>query len=189
MDVGCGNDSPFIVKQILPNCKYTGIDICDFNQTKPNLADHYVVTNAGNFAEEISKFSNSFHAVISSHNIEHCDDRDGTFRAILSTLKIDGKIYISFPCEDSANFPHRRGTLNYYDKAEHKGVPPNFNQFIEELRASNFEIIFSDRRYKPPILWLAGFVVEPFSRYRKKVLRGTREYYGFESIIWARRRK
>ena len=39
LDVGCGNNSPFRTKKILPKCIYTGIDIGDYNQSKPNLAD------------------------------------------------------------------------------------------------------------------------------------------------------
>lgn len=187
LDVGCGNNSPFNVKQIIPNCEYTGIDIGDYNQSKPNIADNYIVTNPNNFTNEISRLSNSFDAVISSHNLEHCDDRDGTFQAMLASLKIGGEIYISFPCEDSIKFPKRYGTLNYFDDDTHKFSPPNFSKLIEHLKHSNFEVIFSTKRYKPPILWVIGLLLEPISIYKKKVLLGTWEYYGFESIIWAKK--
>ena len=75
LDVGCGNNSPFHTKTVLPNCNYYGIDICDHNQTKPLLADLYIITTPDNFSFEISKYSNHFDAVISNHNLEHCDDR------------------------------------------------------------------------------------------------------------------
>lgn len=187
LDVGCGNNSPFRVKQIIPNCEYTGIDIGDYNQFKPNLADNYIVVSSNNFTNKISKLSNSFDAVLSSHNLEHCDDRDGTFKAMLSSLKIGGQIFISFPCEESIKFPKRYGTLNYFDDDTHKFSPPNFSKLIEDLKISNFEVVFSTKRYKPPILWIMGLLLEPLSAHQKKVLRGTWEYYGFESIIWAKK--
>ena len=31
LDVGCGNNSPLLVKSFLPNSYYVGIDICDYN--------------------------------------------------------------------------------------------------------------------------------------------------------------
>ena len=66
-------------------------------------------------------------------------------------------------------------------------MPPKFQAFINELKNNNFEIIFSTRRYKPLFLWLIGLIIEPYSKYKKKVLKGTWEYYGFESIIWAKK--
>ena len=187
LDVGCGNSSPFYVKQVLPKCEYTGIDVCDYNQSKPNLADHYIVTSPNNFTSEISKLSDTFDAVISSHNLEHCDDRSGTLKAMLSSLKVGGQIYISFPCEDSVSFPSRCGTLNYFDDVSHKSPPPNFHELLETLRQARFEIIFKTQHYKPNFLWLLGLFCEPFSAYKRKLLPGTWEYYGFESIIWAKK--
>ena len=119
LDVGCGNDFPLIVKNILPLCHYTGIDVGEYNQTRPDLADKYIITNPNTFASEISKFKSCFHAVVSSHNIEHCNDRESTIRAMLNAVKPGGRIYISFPCEGSVDFPNRRGTLNYFDDITH----------------------------------------------------------------------
>jgi hypothetical protein len=38
LDVGCGNNSPYRVKRIIPNSNYTGIDVGDHEQKKPNRA-------------------------------------------------------------------------------------------------------------------------------------------------------
>ena len=70
LDVGCGNNSPFVVKTILPLCHYTGVDIGDHNQTKPNVADEYLLTSPEDFARRISLFVACFDAVISAHNLE-----------------------------------------------------------------------------------------------------------------------
>lgn len=185
LDVGCGNNSPYRVKNILPNSIYTGIDVGDYNQTKPNKADNYILTSAENFANEISKFDNEFDAVISSHNIEHCDDRDETLEAMLKALKLGGKIFLCFPCEQSTLFPKRGGTLNYFDDSTHKFNPPNFHSLLLKLKESGFEVVYSNKNYKPKLLWLIGFMAEPLSKFRNKLMLGTWEYYGFESIIIA----
>ena len=35
LDVGCGSNSPYLVKSLFPDCTYTGIDVDDYRQ--PNL--------------------------------------------------------------------------------------------------------------------------------------------------------
>lgn len=189
LDVGCGNDSPYRFKRILPNCDYTGIDVGDYHQTKPNLADRYIITKPEDFAGEIAKISNEFDAVVSSHNLEHCNDRVETLSAMLRSVKPGGVIYLSFPCENSVNFPHRQGTLSYFDDATHRDTPPNFNDVMSELINSGFEVKFSAKRYRPAVLWLLGLFVEPISSKKRRVLKGTWEFYGFESVIWAKKAK
>ena len=187
LDVGCGSNSPYHTKEILPDCHYTGIDVSDYNHTKPITADRYVVTTPDRFAGEIAKFKDEFDAVISSHNLEHCDDRDGVLNAMLSAVRPRGLLYLSFPCEDSVNFPHRKGTLNYYDDDTHKREPPDFNGTLEVVRKSGFEIVSAVKHYKPPVYWLQGLLLEAKSRRENQVYYPTWAYYGFESILWARK--
>ena len=179
LDVGCGNNSPFKTKQILPDCLYTGIDICDYNQTKPLLADYYIIATPQNFYSEIAKYSNVFDVVISSHNLEHCEDREITLIAMLDSLKVGGKLYLSFPCEQSVDFPTRRGTLNYYDDPTHKLSPPNFNQILSIIQKKGFQIEYKERNYSQKILSLIGCILEPLSKIRNEKMLGTWEYYGF----------
>jgi SAM-dependent methyltransferase len=186
-DVGCGNNSPYLTKAILPDCEYTGIDIEDYNQAKPNLADNYIMTTPSEFSTEIAKHSHTYDAVISAHNLEHCDDRDATLHAMLAAVKINGKIFLSFPCMKSIHFPPRYGTLNYFDDYTHKTNPPDFDAVIDTLLKNNFQILFSRKQYRPKLLWMLGFLLEPFSKLKKKNLKGTWEYYGFETIILAKR--
>jgi SAM-dependent methyltransferase len=187
LDVGCGNNSPFKTKQILPDCIYTGIDIGDYNQTKPLLADCYIISTSQNFSCEIAKFSNVFDAVISSHNLEHCEDRLGTLMAMLDALKIGGKLFLSFPCEQSVDFPKRKGTLNYYDDPTHQLSPPNFNETLTIIRQNRFQIEYAEKNYSSKILGLVGLVLEPLSKVRNEKMIGTWEYFGFESIIIAKK--
>lgn len=185
LDVGCGNNSPFRTKKILPKCIYTGIDIGDYNQSKPNLADEYIVTTPENFSSRISELLIKYDAVISSHNLEHCHDRDGTLLSMMSVLKVGGKIYLSFPCEKSVFFPKRDGTLNYYDDPTHQLTPPSFEKVGNLIKKNGFDISYSTRNYKPRILWLLGLLNEPISRYKSRNLVGTWEFYGFGSIFIA----
>ena len=187
LDVGCGNNSPFRTKQILPYCIYTGLDVGDYDENKSLHADNFIITNSQNFSNEIAKFSKEFDAVISSHNLEHCENREMTLAAMLESLKINGKIYLSFPCEQSINFPRRGGTLNYYDDPTHKLFPPNFNETLISIKKMGFRIIYAEKNYSPIILKLVGWAFEPLSKIRNKKMFGTWEKYGFESIIIAER--
>jgi len=103
LDVGCGNNSPYLIKTKYPNIVYYGIDVDDYHQTKPNLADSYIVVKPEDFAETIEKLQENFDTVISSHNLEHCNDRDKTLDAIIKKLKSGGYLFLSFPTEKSEN--------------------------------------------------------------------------------------
>ena len=187
LDVGCGNNSPFIVKSLLPFCNYTGLDIQDYNQNKPNLADNYIITSPENFHKEISNLKTVFDSVLSSHNIEHCNNPNGTLNAMISRLKINGELFLSFPSSKTVDFPSRRGCLNYFDDNTHNSQPPNHEELKEYLLKCGFEIIFSEDGYSPLLLRIIGFILEPISKLRNLVLPGTWEYYRFESIIWAKK--
>lgn len=187
LDVGCGNNSPFKTKKVLKNCLYTGIDICDYKQFSKNLADRYIVADRQTFHKSIEKLKDQFDAVISAHNLEHCDNREKTLLAMLSAVKPGGLIYLSFPCEESINFPTRRGTLNYYDDESHLEKPPNLEWVLQHLKRNNFSVEVLAPRYRPTLVSIIGFLMEPLSSYTKKIYPGTWEFYGFETIIWARR--
>ena len=189
LDVGCGNNSPYQIKRILPDSVYTGIDIGDYNQTKPNKADHYILTSPEKFASEIGKFNECFDAVISAHNLEHCNDRYATFEAMLRATRVGGQMYISFPSQRSAAFPHRAGTLNYFDDPTHRDEPPDLDHLLAMSAENGFEVVFASRSYRPILARLLGLVSEPISRFRKKVLRGTWAYYGFESVAILKRER
>ncbi len=188
LDVGCGNDSSYNIKISHPKFIYTGVDIGDYNQTKPRLADNYLLTTPENFAETIACLPASFDAVVSSHNLEHCNDRDKTLQAMLKVVKPNGRLYLSFPCEASVNFPHRKRTLNYFDDPTHKGAPPKFDDVLRRICDSGFEIERGIKRYRPAALRVIGLLQEPIARARKDIMQGTWALYGFESIIWARKR-
>jgi len=188
LDVGCGNDSSYNIKRCYPYFTYTGIDIEDYKQTKPMLADNYVLTTPENFADAIAGLSSAFDAVVSSHNLEHCNDRERTLLAMLKVLRPGGRLYLSFPCTESVFFPRRKGTLNYFDDNTHRGLPPNYDNVLQTIREKDLEIEHCIRRYRPAALFLIGVLQEPFAYVFGNILQGTWSLYGFESIIWARKK-
>jgi SAM-dependent methyltransferase len=186
LDVGCGNNSPAWTKQRLPDWYYIGLDVGDYNQTQTNIADNYILTTKEQFCEEIEKFISSVDAIISSHNLEHCYDRSGTLLAMARALKIGGKMYLSFPCQDSITFPgFRNGCLNYYDDASHRDAPPDFGRVISDLNREGLRILYAATRYQPPLDWIHGLNNEEESAKAKETRQGTWAYWGFETVIWA----
>jgi len=189
LDVGCGNNSPQATKSLLPNCYYVGLDVMDYNQSSVNVADQYFVVKPEQFAESISSSGQSrkFDAVISSHNLEHCNDRGKVLEAMCDSVTVGGLIFLSFPTAKSVGFPRRAGTLNYFDDQTHRDLPPDFAWVSAYLRTQGFSLDFASNRYRPRLAFLVGFFQEPVSILSRRKRSCTWALYGFESIIWARK--
>lgn len=191
LDVGCGNRSPQVVKSILDKVYYVGIDVGDYNQTNASkkYADEYHIVSGEEFAAEIEKHKDAFDAVISSHNIEHCKEPERVLRAMIASLSEGGRIYMAFPSEESQYFPgDRNGCLNFYDDSSHNKVP-NWAKINSILEEQNIQILFRIKNNRPYLLRKIGELNETKSAEMKTVLAGTWEYYGFESIIWGKKRR
>lgn len=186
LDVGCGNNSPLGTKKWRPDIEYYGIDVGDYNNSEESLkhADRYMIAAPSEFAETIRSIEVKFDAVISNHNIEHCNQPVETLRAVCAVLKQGGKLYLAFPCEKSVSFPSRKGTLNFYDDPTHIWLP-SYKDVLKILKKNNMKIIFARQQYKPVYSWLWGGVLENRSRKMNKVLKGTWGFWGFETVIWA----
>lgn len=189
LDVGCGNKSPENIKKILSKVYYIGIDVGDYNQTENSkkCVEEYYIVKSKKFAEEIEKYKNSFDVVISSHNIEHCEEPKRVLLAMIDALKKGGRLYMSFPSEESQYFPKgRNGCLNFYDDCSHKKIP-NWEEINLILIKRKMNIIFKTKNNQPYLMSKIGALNEIKSAELKTVLTGTWEYYGFESIIWAKK--
>jgi SAM-dependent methyltransferase len=190
LDVGCGNDAPRYAKSLNPSIHYTGLDIVDYDDAPEEIAaaDEFIRTPSAEWAATIAGFGPRFDGVLSSHNLEHCEDQQGTVRAMCAALKPGGHLYLAFPTDESVNFPSRRGTLNFYDDDTHR-VPPGFDRVGAWLEESGMEIEYRARRYRPLVLAAVGAVLEPIEAIRKAnaPLGATWALYGFESVFWARR--
>jgi SAM-dependent methyltransferase len=191
LDVGCGNNSPYITKNLRHDIFYVGLDIGLYNQHAPvnNYADKFILTTPEKFHCSIEQYSNEFDAIISSHNLEHCNDYSIVLKAMCQSLKKDGYLYLTFPCEKSVSFPSRKGTLNFYDDKTHTTVIP-YQLTVDTLKQSGLDIIFARKRYKPLIPYLIGLLCEPLSWFLKKVFhRVTWALYGFETVIIGKKSK
>lgn len=157
LDVGCGNGSPMLTKMLAPDCCYVGIDVANYNNPDAVLdyADEYKLFTPEGFAEGIAGLEEEFDAVISSHNIEHCNRPKETLAAMCDKLKKGGMMYMAFPSEASADFPHRNKTLNFYDDPTHIYLP-EFDDVLQSLKENGMEIVFSSKEYKPPVFHFWG---------------------------------
>lgn len=189
LDVGCGNNSPRDAKVLRPDIFYTGLDVGDYNQQDSlRYADAYAVVPPADFAAAIAAHAGTMDAVVSSHNLEHCDDPAAVLRAMAAALRPRGQLFLAFPCEASVGFPRRRGSLNFFDDATHQAVP-RWDAVTENLNACGIKFTFATRRYRPPLLAAVGLALEPAARLlgRNMPAGSTWALYGFETIIWGRR--
>lgn len=190
LDVGCGNNSPRDAKILRPDLVYTGVDVGDYNQQDSiRYADAYIVVPPAEFAGAISVHEGRMDAVVSSHNLEHCDDPAAVLDAMVRALRPGGCLYLAFPCEASVRFPKRRGSLNFFDDATHKKAPPGWNEVLDKLHAHGVSLCFARRRYRPWLLAGVGLGLEPLAWIlgRNMPAGSTWALYGFESVIWGRR--
>lgn len=192
LDVGCGNDSPARAKACAPTLHYTGLDIGDYNQHGQSiaLADQYLITTPADFASTIEGLGRRFDAVVSSHNLEHCDEPARVLAAICAALVPGGRLYLSFPSEASVHLPRRpRNTLNFFDDSTHAQVP-RLAEVLRSLETAGMTLLFLAKRYRPPLPWMGGLLLEPLSFVaRRSMPFGTTwALYGFETVIWAERR-
>jgi len=186
LDVGCGSSTSYI-KTIAPKIKYIGIDVVEYNPVLFSMADTYIKTTSEKFIETLTQFNSGADIVFSLHNLEHCNDREGTLQAMASALKHHGMLFLTFPSEKSIGFPKRKGTLNYYDDAQHKDSPPVFDDVVKTLEEQGIKIEYKNRSYRPAFLYVVGLLLEPISALLKKSMfgqYGTWSFWGFEAVIW-----
>lgn len=186
LDVGCGNNSPREFKMLRPDLNYVGLDVGDYNQQDSiRYADAYQVVAPAEFANAICAYAGQMEAVVSSHNLEHCDDPVAVLDAMVMALRPGGRLFLAFPCEESVRFPKRRGALNFFDDATHKQVP-QWRRVLATLREQGVAVIYACPRYRPAILASVGFALEPLARLlgRNMPAGSTWALYGFETILW-----
>lgn len=187
LDVGCGSNSPYLLKSQRPDLHYVGIDVFDYDQDRdPNsVADEYIVCEPAQFGATIAGLGQRFDAVISSHNIEHCDDPEGVLAAMAGVIKPGGRLYMAWPAEHTVTLPSRAGCLNFYDDPGHRQMP-QFASVLGALYRGGLVVSFQARAYHPVVPYLVGAVVEPFAAAlnRQGPLRSTWAFYGFESVVW-----
>jgi SAM-dependent methyltransferase len=149
-------------------------------------ADEYRITSPSQFAAAIASEVGTMDAVISAHNLEHCDEPAAVLAAMCGALTRSGKLYLSFPCAESVHFPSRRGTLQFSDDPTHR-EPPLWAAVLVDLEKSGMKVEWQNRRYRPAVPLVLGALLEPISAMNQRVmpLGSTWALWGFESVIWA----
>lgn len=190
LDVGCGNNSVANIKGICDKVHYIGLDVGDYNQTQASIKsmDEYIVVSPEDFAGKIEEMRGTVDVIVSSHNIEHCNEPQRVLRAMVNALKKGGKMYLAFPSEESEFFPSRGGTLNFYDDSSHNYMP-KYDHILHILQKNGMKIIYEKKMYRPFFLRKIGESNEGWSRQMNRVVAGTWAYWGFESVIWAKKLK
>jgi len=187
-DIGCGNNSPERVKALRSDLYYVGIDVQDYAQTgrSVGMANEYRITTPETFLDALAIEKGTMDAVISSHNLEHCEDPMAVVHHMVGALKPGGRLYLSFPCEASDAFPSRRGSLRFSDDPTHR-TPPPWSQVLRQLETRGMTTQFSASRYRPWLPAALGALLEPLSMLNRRVMPfgSTWALWGFESVIWA----
>ena len=188
LDIGCGNESSIFINSVNPKIKIHGIDVCDYNQTvkSKKLYAVYTIAPEDEFDISITKLNGYFNYITSNHNIEHCNKPERVFDAMIEKLLPGGMLFIASPSLSSTEFPSRMGTLNFFDDSTHK-LPVDLLNLYEK-RASILELVFYSKQYKPLFWRIIGFLNENASRKNKTVKIGTWDYYGFEQIMWVKKK-
>ncbi len=185
-DIGCGNNSPEKIARLRPDLDYKGIDIGEYNQSEnyDQYKENVIMSTPERFAQDIAQFDGEFDAVLSAHNLEHCNDYKAVVSAMIQALKPGGQLYTSFPSEKTANLPSREGTLNFYDDDTHLNLIP-YDEYLQSLMDQGMSIDYAIKNHRPTLPAIIGGALEPISRLRKKNMpHGTTwAYYGFETIV------
>ena len=184
LDVGCGNKSSIFIKKINPKFQIYGIDVSDYNQTldSKNLYADYLIAKPELFDQSITEINFEFDLITSNHNIEHCNNPEKTFKAMVAKLRPGGKMFIATPSLNSIYFPARNGTLNFFDDTTHK-QPVDLVKLLKS-QENMVRCIFYKESYRPFFWVVVGWLNEFTSRLNGKVMLGTWDYYGFEQIMW-----
>lgn len=190
-DIGCGNRSPERVKALRADLFYVGLDVQDYEQSHRSLglADEYRITSPAGFLASIGAEQGTMDAVISSHNLEHCDSPMEVIERMTGALKRGGRLYLSFPCEASVDFPSRAGSLRFTDDPTHR-KPLGWDGVVARLQEGGMRVDYAAGRYRPFAPALMGAALEPLSALCRRVMPfgSTWALWGFESVVWATRK-
>ena len=187
LDVGCGNVSSIFLKTVKPNSIAYGIDIVDFKQSNESkgLYEHYIISKTEMFAQAIQNIPEDFDVVISNHNIEHCNDAQSTFTAMVDRTAPGGHLFFATPSLNSVDFPSRGGGLNFYDDPTH--VSPVDLCKLFESESHRLECRYYEKSAKPFVWWVIGWAQEYISKRKNQIRLGTWDYHGFEQIMWIKK--
>lgn len=191
-DVGCGNDSPAMIKSWIKDCYYIGIDIQRYNNSDESvsLIDQFVqVTPEGDGYDAIP--DGSLDIIIMHHVVEHIREPGKVIVKMCDKLKSGGAIWIAFPSVRSLAFPSAKGTLQFCDDDSHLRVV-DVKEVANLLLDHGFKVVHGGRTHDV-FRTLLGIAMLPLARIRKLLTGEMRSLglwyiYGFEDHVVAVKR-
>jgi len=104
----------------------------------------------------------------------------------VTKVRKGGVIFVAQPHADSVNFPHRKGTLNFYDDPTHVTVfQPG--EVATILASNGCEILKTGRTRMARNLMLMPLKMMVFGVFDQGTGRAFRDLYGFEEYTIGRR--
>lgn len=149
LDIGCGNNSPMIMRHWFPQLRYDGIDIGPVDElgAAREHIDHYFQKNLDHDRlEDVPE--QHYDAVVFSHVIEHLHYGLQALEEIATKVAPGGYIFVETPSLRTLALPHAKGFLHFHDDATHCKLY-DVKDIANVLLAADFEIVRGGTRRDP----------------------------------------
>lgn len=120
LDVGCGSRVPQYFSSVFSDCIYFGVERTPSSlpQSPSDRRQRFITADLdGSNLEELE--DSSFDVVVVSHVLEHLKRGVGALDFLCPKIRPGGFLYVATPVPESVNFPHKVGTLNFFDDPTH----------------------------------------------------------------------
>jgi 2-polyprenyl-3-methyl-5-hydroxy-6-metoxy-1,4-benzoquinol methylase len=194
VDVGCGNHSPKRHRELRPDLRYYGVDVQRYNLDAEDdrAAARILILSRENFSVELGAALGREMAdlVTLKHVIEHLDRPIETLLAAAALVKPAGRMFLSFPSEESVGFP---GGLNFRADATHVWLPRR-DEISRALRSAGLALETFEPNWRHPLLSAVGALEYGYQKARQRIFDteiGASPFlwslFGFETVVVARR--
>lgn len=187
LDLGCGTHSLETFRAAFPNCSYVGVDRRAYQGKQLGSTGDFHIINDDLEESSLNQVEDeSADLVVVSHILEHLRRGLNLLDVAVRKLRTGGILYVAYPNPNSVRFPHRSGTLNFFDDPTHVTIinPVDLKQKVTQLGLTTVEAGIS-RQARHLALFPMGAVLS--------MLRGgvpgqvLWDLYGFECYLVARK--
>jgi len=190
LDIGAGNHSATKMKNVFPQCEYSGVDMeKDYNNSEEDFSlmksFYELDLTQLNFS---SIPENYFDGIWMVHVIEHLWNGDEVIKALLPKLKKEGYLYIEYPGVKSKSLPSMKGSLNFHDDPTHVRLY-SVKELATLFDSQNCKVLKMGTRRNPWYMMAMPFRIISF------VLRGKKlngnifwDILGFAEYLWIKKK-
>jgi SAM-dependent methyltransferase len=123
LDVGCGSRVPQYFSSAIPDSFYIGVDCAADHLPYGPRDDRSRFILADLDSTRLDDIEDrSFDLVVASHVLEHLRRGTNALDFLCPKLRPGGFLYVATPVPESVAFPHKAGTLNFFDDPTHVKV-------------------------------------------------------------------